>query len=83
MKVSKQTNNEKTLFVGTGLITPLIFNPKRSELDKVLGIERDEDYEEKPEFEYVKEDQEIKIKKINDDGEEVGEKRRRREERQV
>ncbi len=71
MKVNKQTNNEKTLFVGTGLITPLIFNPKRSELDKVLGIERDADYEEKPEFEYVKEDQEIKIKKINDDGEEV------------
>ena len=71
MKVSKQTNNEKTLFVGTGLITPLIFSPSRSELDKVLGIERDEDYEEKPEFEYVKEDQEIKIKKINDDGEEV------------
>ena len=53
MKVNKQTNNEKTLFVGTGLVTPLIFNPTRSELDKVLGIERDADYEEKPEFEYV------------------------------
>lgn len=71
MKVNKQTNSEKTLFVGTGLVTPLIFNPTRSELDKVLGIERDADYEEKPEFEYVKEDQEIKIKKIDDDGEEV------------
>ena len=71
MKVNKQTNSEKTLFVGTGLVTPLIFNPSRSELDKVLGIERDADYEEKPEFEYVKEDQEIKIKKINEDGEEV------------
>ncbi len=71
MKVSKQTNNEKTLFVGTGLITPLIFNPKRSELDKVLGIERDVDYEEKLEFEYVKKDHKIKIKKINKDGEEV------------
>jgi hypothetical protein len=71
MKVNKQTNSEKTLFVGTGLVTPLIFNPTRSELDKVLGIERDADYEEKPEFEYVKEDQEIKIKKINEDGEEI------------
>jgi hypothetical protein len=71
MKVNKQTNSEKTLFVGTGLITPLIFSPSRSELDKVLGIERDADYEEKPEFEYVKEDQEIKIKKINEDGEEI------------
>ena len=50
MKVNKQTNSEKPLFVGTGLVTPLIFSPSRSELDKVLGIERDEDYEEKPEF---------------------------------
>lgn len=60
MKVNKQTNSEKTLFVGTGLVTPLIFNPSRSELDQVLGIERDTDYEEKPEFEYVKEDCEVK-----------------------
>ena len=62
MKVNKQTNSEKTLFVGTGLITPLIFSPSRSELDKVLGIERDTDYVEKPEFEYVKEDYEMKQK---------------------
>ena len=54
MKVNKQTNNEKTLFVGTGLVQILCFSPSRSELDKVLGIERDADYEEKPEFEYVK-----------------------------
>ena len=62
MKVNKQTNSEKTLYVGTGLVTPLIFNPSRSELDRVLGIERNEDYEEKAEFEYIKEDQEIKRK---------------------
>ena len=62
MKVNKQTNNEKTLYVGTGLVTPLIFNPTRSELDKILGIEREEDYTEKPEFEYVKEDYEMKQK---------------------
>ena len=62
MKVNKQTNNEKTLFVGTGLVQILCFNPSRSELDKVLGIERDADYVEKPEFEYVKEDYEMKQK---------------------
>ena len=62
MKVNKQTNNEKTLYVGTGLVTPLIFNPTRSELDKILGIEREEDYTEKPEVEYVKEDYEMKQK---------------------
>lgn len=63
MRVNKETTREKTLYVGTGLVTPLIFNPTRAELDKVLGIERDADYEEKPEFEYVKEDASIKIKK--------------------
>ena len=68
MKVNKQTNSEKTLFVGTGLVTPLIFNPSRSELDKVLGIERDADYEEKPEFEYVKEDVSLKTKKRDAQG---------------
>ena len=62
MKVNKQTNNEKTLFVGTGLVQILCFNPSRTELDKVLGIERDADYVEKPEFEYVKEDYEMKQK---------------------
>ena len=62
MKVNKQTNSEKTLFVGTGLVQILCFNPSRNELDKILGIERDADYEEKPEFEYVKEDYEMKQK---------------------
>ena len=62
MKVNKNNNQENTLYVGTGLVTPLIFNPSRNELDKVLGIERDADYEEKPEFEYVKEDYEMKQK---------------------
>ena len=62
MKINKSNNTEKTLYVGTGLVTPLIFNPTRAELDKVLGIERDADYEEKPEFEYVKEDYEMKQK---------------------
>jgi hypothetical protein len=71
MKVNKKETLEKKLYVGTGLVQVLCFSPSRSELDKVLGIERDADYEEKPEFEYVKEDQEIKIKKINEDGEEV------------
>lgn len=70
MKVNKSTNSEKTLYVGTGLVTPLIFNPSRSELDKVLGIERDADYEEKPEFEYVKDDATIKVKRKGEDGEE-------------
>ena len=64
MKVNKQTNSEKTLFVGTGLVQILCFNPSRNELDKVLGIERDADYVEKPEFEYVKEDYEMKQKEI-------------------
>lgn len=68
MKVNKQTNNEKTLFVGTGLVQILCFNPSRSELDKVLGIERDADYEEKPEFEYVKEDVSLKTKKRDAQG---------------
>ena len=62
MKVNKKTNNEKTLFVGTGLVQVMCFSPSRSELDKVLGIERDADYVEKPEFEYVKEDYEMKQK---------------------
>ena len=62
MKVNKNNSQENTLYVGTGLVTPLIFNPTRSELDKVLGIERDADYVEKPEFEYVKEDYEMKQK---------------------
>ena len=68
MKVNKQTNSEKTLFVGTGLVQVMCFSPSRSELDKVLGIERDADYEEKPEFEYVKEDVSLKTKKRDAQG---------------
>lgn len=62
MKVNKNEALERKLFVGTGLVQILCFNPSRNELDKVLGIERDADYEEKPEFEYVKEDYEMKQK---------------------
>ena len=70
MKVNKGNNTEKTLYVGTGLVSPIIFNPERSSLDKVLGIERAEDYEQKPEFEYVKDDATIKVKRKGEDGEE-------------
>jgi len=70
MKVNKGNNTEKSLYVGTALVTPLIFNPSRLELDKVLGIERADDYEQKPEFEYVKDDATIKVKRKGEDGEE-------------
>ncbi len=70
MKVNKGNNTEKSLYVGTALVTPLIFNPERSSLDKVLGIERADDYEQKPEFEYVKDDATIKVKRKGEDGEE-------------
>ena len=62
MKINKNSTLEKKLYVGVGLVSVLCFNPDRQTLDKILGIERDEDYEEKPEFEYVKEDCEIKQK---------------------
>lgn len=70
MKVNKGNNTEKSLYVGTALVTPIIFNPSRLELDKVLGIERADDYEQKPEFEYVKDDATIKVKRKGEDGEE-------------
>ena len=62
MKINKNSTLEKKLYVGVGLVSVLCFNPDRQTLDKILGIERDSDYEEKPEFEYVKEDCEIKQK---------------------
>ena len=62
MKINKQNNFEKKLYVGTGMVKILCFNPNRNELDKILEIERGEDYTEKPEFEYVKEDYEMKQK---------------------
>lgn len=71
MKVNNNNQKqEKTLYVGTGLVQILCFNPNRSELDRVLGIERAEDYEQKPEFEYVKDDATIKVKRKGEDGEE-------------
>jgi len=74
MKVNKGNDSkEKTLYTGVGLVTPLIFNPSREELDRVLGIERDEDYEQKPEFEYVKDDAVVKVKRKNEEGEEFDE----------
>lgn len=74
MKVNKGNDSkEKTLYTGVGLVTPLIFSPSRLELDKILGIERDEDYEQKPEFEYVKDDAVVKVKRKNEEGEEFDE----------
>ena len=74
MKVNKGNDSkEKTLYTGVGLVTPLIFNPDRQTLDKILGIERDEDYEQKPEFEYVKDDAVVKVKRKNEEGEEFDE----------
>ena len=71
MKVNNNNQGqEKTLYVGAGLVQILCFNPNRSELDRVLGIERSEDYEQKPEFEYVKDDVTIKVKRKGEDGEE-------------
>lgn len=70
MKVNKNSTNEKQLFTGVGLIVPLVWNPDRATLDKVLGIERDEDYVPKDEFVYLKEDVTIKVKKKNSVGEE-------------
>ena len=62
MKVAKNSQKDKKFHVGIGEIIPLIFNPTREELDNILGIERDEDYEAKPEFEYFKENVELKQK---------------------
>ena len=63
MKVNKGNDNKEKHFTGVGLVTPLIFNPSKGKLDRVLGIERDVDYEQKPEFEYMKDDAVIKMKK--------------------
>lgn len=71
MNVNKNNSTDKQLFVGTSLVQVLAFNPSRLELDKVLNITRDADYEPKAEFEYVKEDQEVKLKSVDDNGEEV------------
>lgn len=73
MKVNKNEGSQKTLYVGVGNVTPLIFNPTRDQLDQILGIERDEDYEKKPEFEYLKEGVELTLKKKNEQGEEIEE----------
>lgn len=75
MKVNQrsESTNQKTLYVGVGNVTPLIFNPTREQLDRILGIERDEEDEKKPEFEYLKEDMELTLRKKNDLGEDVEE----------
>ena len=65
MKVSKNVQGEKKFYVGIAEVTPLIFNPTREELDNILGIERDENAEVKPEFEYFKEGVELKQKDEN------------------
>ena len=62
MKVNKNENtgSQRQMYVGIGQVRVLGFNPSREELDKILGIERDEDAEAKPEFEYYKENVELK-----------------------
>jgi len=62
MKVNKSQQSEKKMYVGIGEVQVLGFNPSREELDNILGIERDETYEQKPEFEYFKENVELKQK---------------------
>jgi len=61
MKVN-QNEGTKKLYVGVGELQILGFNPLRSELDELLRVERDKNYEPKEEFEYVKTDQELKTK---------------------
>lgn len=74
MKVNKnEGGSQRTLYVGVGTVTPLIFNPTREQWNKVFGIERDEEEEKKPEFEYLKEDVELTIKKKNEEGIEIEE----------
>jgi hypothetical protein len=75
MKVNQRTegSSQKTLYVGVGNVTPLIFNPTREQLDSILGIEREEEDEKKPEFEYLKEDVELTLRKKNEHGEEIEE----------
>lgn len=62
MKVNKNESQQKQMMVGVGEVQVLGFNPSREELDNILGIERDETYEQKPEFEYFKENVELKQK---------------------
>ena len=63
MKVNKnEGGNQRKMVVGVGEVQILGFNPNREELDKILGIERDENTEVKPEFEYLKENVELKQK---------------------
>lgn len=70
MKVNKnESQQQKQMLVGVGEVRILRFNPTREELDKILGIERPEDYEQKPEFEYFKENVEVKQK--DKDGNEI------------
>jgi|694.fasta_scaffold111719_3 hypothetical protein len=69
MQVKKNESKERKMMVGIGEVQILGFNPSREELDNILGIERDEDYEAKPEFEYFKEGVELKQK--DEDGNET------------
>jgi len=62
MKVNKNEGSSKQMVVGVGEVQVLGFNPSREELDNILGIERDENAEVKPEFEYFKENVELKQK---------------------
>jgi len=63
MKVNQnQGSIENIKYVGVSVVTPLVFNPNREELDKVLGVERADDYVPKDEFVYVKENVELKQK---------------------
>ena len=62
MKVNKNESSSKQMVVGVGEVQVLGFNPSREELDNILGIERDENAEEKPEFTYFKENVELKQK---------------------
>lgn len=71
MRVNKSQQSEKKMYVGIGEVQILGFNPSRETLDQILGIERDETYEQKPEFEYFKEGQELKVKTKDENGEEI------------
>lgn len=52
MKVEKSVSNQKQLQIGVGLITPIMFNPTRNQLNKLLNYTPEE---EQPEIEYFKE----------------------------
>lgn len=61
MNINQNSNQgfEKKLFVGAGQVRVLAVNPTRKQLAEVLGQEYTED-PEKSEFEYIKEDVEVK-----------------------